>query len=69
MNTLCWPPNGAVPAKKRLRWSDAETDALLRGVKKHGKGEWLSILKDGGLFFDKKRTAVDLKDKFRNLGI
>ena len=60
---------GAAPAKRRLRWSDAETDALLRGVKKHGKGAWLTILRDGEFLFDMKRSAVDLKDKFRNLFI
>ena len=43
------------------------TDALRRGVNKYGKGAWLAILNDGEFLFARKRTAVDLKDKYRNL--
>ena len=58
---------GALQSKKRVPWDDSEVDALLQGIKKHGKGAWAKILRDDAFRFATKRTAVDLKDKFRNL--
>jgi hypothetical protein len=51
-------------ARMRKRWTEQETNDLLRGVKKHGLGCWTDILDDPGFSFD-KRTAADLKDRFR----
>ncbi|OQN96586.1 hypothetical protein B0A48_17016 [Cryoendolithus antarcticus] len=48
----------------RNKWSDAETTGLLRGVAKFGVGSWTKILKCADFHFD-RRTALDLKDRFR----
>ncbi|KAI8339660.1 hypothetical protein BC941DRAFT_421105 [Chlamydoabsidia padenii] len=53
-------------SRKRRRWGDDETDALLLGCMKHGVGNWKAIIKDPTLTFD-RRTAVDLKDRFRTI--
>ncbi|KAL2256365.1 hypothetical protein VTK26DRAFT_1781 [Humicola hyalothermophila] len=50
--------------KPRKRWSDEETNNLLRGVSRYGVGRWTSILEDPDFEFD-GRTAGDLKDRFR----
>jgi hypothetical protein len=41
----------------------------MEGIHKHGIGKWAAILKDESLAFCRNggRTAVDLKDKYRNL--
>lgn len=49
------------------KWTASETKNLEDGVEKHGEGSWADILKDKSLYFNKKRTIVDLKDKWRNL--
>jgi hypothetical protein len=46
------------------RWTEEETDQLMRGVRKHGIGKWKQILADPELQFD-RRSSVDLKDRFR----
>ncbi|KAI8096375.1 uncharacterized protein BX664DRAFT_323864 [Halteromyces radiatus] len=52
--------------KRRRRWGDDETDALIIGCMKHGVGNWQAIIKDPTLTFD-RRSAVDLKDRFRTI--
>lgn len=47
------------------RFSAAEEAQLLEGVRKHGAGKWKKIL--NSYSFHRKRTAVDLKDKYRNM--
>lgn len=47
---------------QRNRWSEQETDDLLRGVAKFGIGNWKKILLCSEYSFN-KRTAVDLKDR------
>lgn len=49
---------------KYQKWTQPETDDLLRGVAKHGVGRWADILRDPEYHFV-GRTAVDLKDRFR----
>ena len=50
------------------RWSDEEVETLVRLVQEHGEGRWTAILTaGGGTFSSRARTAVDLKDKWRNL--
>ena len=47
---------------KRPKWTDAETDELLRGVARFGMGMWKRILNHPEYTFG-ARTAVDLKDR------
>lgn len=62
-------PEDAKPAasgkRKRVRWSESEEAQLRAGVAELGEGAWAKILKQ--FSFDKCRTNVDLKDKWRNL--
>lgn len=52
-------------SRKNLRkWTEDETNDLLRGVVKCGIGNWTTILAQPGLKFN-KRTASNLKDRFR----
>lgn len=46
------------------KWSEQETADLLKGVAKFGIGSWTKILKCEDYNFD-RRTALDLKDRFR----
>ena len=50
---------------KRRGWTPSETEDLMKGVKKYGEGNWKVILDHGN--FLPHRTAVSLKDKWRNL--
>lgn len=55
------------PIKKggdRRRWTREEEERLLEGLRKHGPGNWKSILRD---FDFGDRTNVNLKDKWRNM--
>ncbi|KAL1218941.1 Telomere repeat-binding factor 5 [Cardamine amara subsp. amara] len=49
-------------------WTDEEEIALLKGIKKHGIGDWKKILVDPK-FADQlvDRTSIDLQDKWRNI--
>jgi hypothetical protein len=52
--------------KRAQPWDDREVEALEKSVEEHGEGKWAVILKANlDVFFD--RSAVDLKDKWRNL--
>jgi len=53
--------------RKIKRWDPAETNLLLALVVEHGKGKWKRVLELGEGTFDRHRTTVDLKDKWRNL--
>jgi hypothetical protein len=46
------------------KWSEEETADLLKGVAKFGIGSWTKILRCEEYSFD-RRTALDLKDRFR----
>lgn len=61
------PPAKARPteSRKNKKWTEAETKDLLKGVEKYGIGNWTKILKDAEMSFDERRTALDLKDRFR----
>ncbi|KAJ8559435.1 hypothetical protein K7X08_003493 [Anisodus acutangulus] len=52
--------------RKPTKWSTLEEDTLRTGVQKYGSGNWTTIL---GAYRDiyAVRTAVDLKDKWRNM--
>ncbi|KAK2757333.1 hypothetical protein FQN54_004847 [Arachnomyces sp. PD_36] len=60
------PPaaTGTRPRKKLRKWTDEETNDLLRGVVKCGIGNWTTILSQPELNFN-NRSAANLKDRFR----
>lgn len=47
----------------RLKWTDSETQDLLKGVGMYGVGKWKKILTDPAYSFHPDRTMVDLKDR------
>lgn len=52
---------------KRSFWTREEIQALLKGVSRHGQGNWMEIKNDselGSVLLN--RTTVDIKDKWRN---
>ena len=51
-------------SRKNNKWSDQETNDLIRGVAKFGIGCWTKILNCEEYHFE-RRTALDLKDRFR----
>ena len=51
----------------KVPWTALETNKLKRGIEMFGCGNWESVLEYGKNVFHPKRTAVDLKDKYRNL--
>ncbi|KAJ2401110.1 hypothetical protein GGI23_001613 [Coemansia sp. RSA 2559] len=48
------------------KWTEEETDNLLKGCSKYGVGAWKKILDDPNFTFN-SRTSVDLKDRFRTI--
>eukprot|EP00466_Bigelowiella_natans_P018035 jgi/Bigna1/76983/fgenesh1_pg.45_\ len=52
---------------KRIRWTQEEEAALVRGVKDYGAGSWARILSAHRKTFHPVRTGIHLKDKWRNL--
>ncbi|KAJ1894750.1 hypothetical protein LPJ66_004997, partial [Kickxella alabastrina] len=48
------------------KWTEEETESLLRGCSKYGVGAWKKILDDPTFVFN-CRTSVDLKDRFRTI--
>ena len=56
--------NGQIVKKKKRRFSEEETQNLIKGVEQFGVGHWKMILLN--YKFD-DRSCVDLKDKWRNL--
>jgi hypothetical protein len=63
------PNSSTGKAKKAVKhtknkWSEEETADLLKGVAEFGIGSWTKILKCEEYSFD-RRTALDLKDRFR----
>jgi hypothetical protein len=65
------PPAACVPAKarKKVRWTPEEEEAFARLVKMEGQGNWAKVLSEGHAtdVIHECRTAVDLKDKWRNM--
>ncbi|XP_074378980.1 uncharacterized protein LOC141720454 isoform X2 [Apium graveolens] len=58
--------------RKKVPWSNAEEEALKEGVRRfvsnHDRNmPWKKILEFGAEIFEKHRTAIDLKDKWRNI--
>jgi hypothetical protein len=67
----CGSPQKREPSNGRSRanvpFAATEVDALKKGVQKHGAGYWTAILEDPTLHFNRCRSAISLKDKWRNL--
>ncbi|XP_010672769.2 uncharacterized protein LOC104889276 isoform X1 [Beta vulgaris subsp. vulgaris] len=57
--------------RKKVPWTAEEEAVLKKGVELYQGGSratpWKSILEFGGSVFQKGRTAIDLKDKWRNI--
>ena len=60
-------PPAAAPTR-RQRFSAEEVRYLRAGVEIHGEGQWAKMIQDPRLKFGACRTAVSLKDKWRNMG-
>lgn len=54
--------------RKGVLFTEAEVEYLRQGVNRYGFGAWADIRQDPQFKFNPVRTAVDLKDKWRNLG-
>ena len=59
------PVGGKRQRMHRVAWTAEEVAELRRGVEMHSAGRWAHILKK--CRFHPNRTAVDIKDKWRNL--
>ena len=57
------PPAKRIYLRPRMKWSEDETDQLLRGVAIYGVGKWKKILQHPEFSFRSGRTPVDLKDR------
>lgn len=53
--------------RPNIRWSEEETALLVDNVIVRGTGSWADILAQHRGSFDRSRSSVDLKDKWRNL--
>ncbi|MFS7934259.1 putative transcription factor MYB-HB-like family [Helianthus anomalus] len=58
--------------RKKLPWTKSEEETLKEGVERYSSGNnakipWKEILDFGHNVFHKGRTAIDLKDKWRNM--
>ncbi len=58
------PPS--TPRRSRLPYTEQEVESLIKGVRKHGHS-WTLILNT--YKFHPRRTAVDLKDKYRRIQV
>lgn len=47
-------------------WTEEELDALWAGVRRHGRGNWVAMLRDPRLCFAKFRTAKDLARRWNS---
>lgn len=52
-------------SKKRVPYAPYEMESLIRCTREYGFGNWAVILKAGD--FNRCRSSVDLKDKFRTM--
>nr|XP_043637788.1 uncharacterized protein LOC122608762 [Erigeron canadensis] len=65
-------PTITLARRNKLQWSKPEEDMLKKGVKKFSIANnkvipWKEILDFGHDIFDRSRTTIDLKDKWRNM--
>jgi hypothetical protein len=57
----------SIKSDSRCFWTDTECVYLVAGVEIYGRGNWSKILSEFQDKFNKIRTNVNLKDKYRNL--
>ena len=57
------PPTRRVYLRPRMKWTEEETDQLMKGVAIYGVGKWKKILLHPEFSFQNGRTPVDLKDR------
>ncbi|KAI3819951.1 hypothetical protein L1987_13805 [Smallanthus sonchifolius] len=65
-------PTITLPRRRNLFWDKSEEEMLKEGVQRFSCTDdkripWKKILEFGRDEFDKSRTAIDLKDKWRNI--
>lgn len=62
-------PRGTRGRRKTVRWTVEETEHLKRLVAEYGRGNWSTMIAQGTAEGDaiRRRTQVDLKDKWRNM--
>jgi hypothetical protein len=62
-------PLSAGGATVKGRWTLEEEEALIEGVRLHGRGKWIEIMSDTSLWGGQKcqRSQWSVKDKWRNL--
>ena len=48
----------------RRRWTEEETNDLIKGVEIYGVGKWKKIINHDDFSFHRERTPVDLKDRW-----
>jgi len=60
-------PVSRKPAVTRTPWTQREDNALLKGIKHYGTGQWACILDRYRDQFLEHRTSVSLKDRWRNM--
>ncbi|XP_066341027.1 telomere repeat-binding protein 2-like [Miscanthus floridulus] len=63
--TSPWNPMFYTSRKNNSRWTAKEVERLVQGVSKLGVGRWTKLKQN--FFKTSIRTAVNLKDKWRNL--
>jgi hypothetical protein len=49
--------------RARRKWTDEETQDLIKGCREHGVGNWKKVLDDPRFNFN-GRSSVDLKDRY-----
>ena len=57
-------PSKRPSQRPRMRWTQQETEDLMKGIEIHGMGKWKKILHHPGFSFKPGRTPVDLKDQY-----
>lgn len=57
------PPVRRLSLRPRMKWSEVETEQLVKGVAIYGMGKWKKILHHAEFSFLPGRTPVDLKDR------
>lgn len=62
------PKSKTTPSGGRNFWTFDEEEALKAGIRKHGVGNWVTILRDDEFGITLSgRTGMNLKDKYKNL--
>ncbi|XP_076921267.1 uncharacterized protein LOC143582635 [Bidens hawaiensis] len=66
------PPPVPLLRRRKLPWTKSEVETLKEGVERYSSGKntkipWKEILDFGHKVFNKGRTTIDLKDKWRNI--